>query len=249
MENPLKKILLLLIATAMTTPVLAMHNQVTPMVTINPSSTTQESTDGVIVLPKRNDTDTDYNLNLGEIESLSTEPFADLISQAHIAGKDYLLARVDTASNGHTHCFDANKLNGILKPNARDFRPSLIYNNPVNREPIADAHYFAIDRNNTCTYKCSYNDFVERRRSLAEWNALFPDALVINNPLPTETDLEAARNTLINRYCYNPFNRYFYNQDGSLRQWRAGAVSTCAGLIAGGIIYATAACASHQCPF
>jgi hypothetical protein len=238
----MKKIFSLLIAVTMTAPIFAMHKQVTPMASITPVIASEDIPD-VIVVPKRHDQDNDFNLHTSDIECLTLEPFADLISQAH---PDYLLARVDTALNGSTHCFDAKSLNAILKPNARDFRPSSDYMNPVTKVPIADAHYYAIDSNNTCTYKCSYNDFVATtqspaKRSIAEWNALFPDAIVIDNPHPTERDIEAARNTLI--------NRHLYDHNGAARTFRIGAVSTCAGLLAGGIIYISAACASHQCPF
>ncbi len=229
----MKKILTLTIAITLAAPVFGMHNQVIPLTALNAQPVVQENIPSTITVPKRNAQDSDYSLNTADTESLTVAPFAELISEAHAAGKDYLIARVDNESNGHTHCFDAKSLNAILKPNnAVAFRPSLTYNNPITQDPIGNAHYFAIGKNNVCTYKCSYNDFAEGRKTLAEWNTLFPEPIVIENPRIPERDVE---------------NQRFFGYQ--MPRWQALAISMTAGGIFGGGLFLTIICASNHCPF
>jgi hypothetical protein len=265
----MKKVLMLAIGIAMAAPIFAMQEDDIELAKLSPQQAVESNeSDGVIVVPKRNaddkncwaniicrladNKDCDYNLHTGEIESLSLVSFAELINEAHAAGNVYLLAR--TESNNHTYCFDAKHLNALLKPNDLvNFRSSRSYDHPITRLPIENVYYYAIDQKDICTYKCSYNDFVKEKKylakcfvkekkSLAEWNKLFPAPIVIAAPHVSERDLEAQHHQIDNP---NLIDRVFYYPNGEVRRIRVAIYFISVALIIGGSVYL--ACTLNKC--
>jgi hypothetical protein len=120
-----------------------------------------------IALPKQQDQEQKYeHLNPSDIETFSTQPFYELIEDAHAKGASYGLARVQThddtakteANKNPIHYFDQYRLHEYFQGNPpADFKPCNEYKNPVNRFPIENIDYFAINvAAKTAIYTHSY---------------------------------------------------------------------------------------------
>src|SRR5271163_2613797 len=153
----MNKVLLLLIITSIfALPLMGMENVIT-----------------VALKQQQNEEQKSEQLNANDIETFTTQPFYELIEEAHANGTAYALARVQTrddkaktaANQNPIHYFDQHGLHRYLKSkHAGDFKPCTEYENPVNRFPIQDIDYFAISvAAKVATYSLSYADILKEQ--------------------------------------------------------------------------------------